>query len=92
MFHPTAHHDHALRELQGKRTSVAAGAAVDTDITVTGIKPGDSIGSVLMFDTGVPSAIDLAEVSITAVNTIQLSTTVSTGNQLVVEWYSHVGS
>jgi hypothetical protein len=90
-FHKTAAQDHAIRELQGKATTVVAGAAATTDIAVTGIAVGDTLGSVLMFAAGVPSDVS-SEASITSAGNIQLSTTDSTGNQLVVEWYAHVGS
>lgn len=90
-FHKTAHQDHAIRELQGKATTVVAGAAATTDIAVAGITMADTLGSVLMFNSGTPSDVT-SEASITSDGNIQLDTTNSSGNQLVVEWYSHVGS
>lgn len=77
--------EHQIRELQGLKMVVAAGAAADTDITATGAKTTDTVMSALMFDTGVPSDVT-AEVSFTAADTMQLSDTDSTGNTLVV-WY-----
>jgi hypothetical protein len=73
---------------------VAAGAAANTNITVTGIKPGDQIISCYEMQpptAGSGSAVvadRASEVKVTAVNTIQLTTTATTGNQLDVFWLS----
>lgn len=92
MLHQATHQDHAIRELQAKTVSVADGAAANANIAVAGIGTADTVGSVVMFAAGVPSVVPVSEVTITAAGIIQLSTTVSTGNKLVVEWYPHVGS
>lgn len=91
MFESVANTGHALRELQGKKTSVVSGAAAATNIALTGVAPGDTLGSVLMFAGGVPSDVT-SEAAITSAGNIQLSTTNSTGNTLVVEWYPTASS
>ena len=89
-FHKSAAQDHAIRELQGKATTVVAGAGADTDIAVAGITVADTLGSVLMNAAGTLSDVS-ADASITSDGNIQLTSS-SAGNQLVVEWYAHVGS
>jgi hypothetical protein len=76
-----------IRELQAVKSAVVAGAAADADITVTGIMADDTLESVTMFDTGVPSDVT-AEASITDDDTVVLDTTNSTGNQLLVRWWT----
>jgi len=77
----------AITELQGLATAVVAGAAAVTNIAVAGMMAVDTIQSVLMFATGVPSDVT-ADASITSDGNIQLATTVSTGNTLVVSYYA----
>jgi len=64
---------------------IVDGAGTGSNITVTGIQLDDTVFELLMFTgSGVPtSVIDVSEVSVTAANTIQLSTTVTTGHKLV---------
>lgn len=81
-----ANQGHAIKELQGKKTSVVTGGAAATDLPMAGVGANDSIGSVIMFASGTPSDVT-SEASISSAGNIQLSTTNSTGNQLVVEWY-----
>jgi len=74
-----------IDHINGSDVVVVNGAAADTNIAVAGITTGDEIVSVIMFDTGVPSVVT-AEASITSNGNIQLDTTDSTGNKLVVTW------
>ena len=85
----TAHAGHALKELQSLKTEVLDGAAAVTNIAVTGIAVGDTIQSAVMYAAGVPSNVT-AEVSITSAGNIQLATTDSTSNKLVVNWFGKV--
>lgn len=74
----------ALLELQGEKVAVVDGAAADTNIAISGIKVTDTIKSVIMYATGVPSNVT-ADASITSAGNIRL-TSVSTGNKLVVTY------
>ena len=77
-----------LAELQNINFFVADGAAAEADITVTGIGLTDTVLAVmnLPVDGNVDdlTVMDVAEVSITAADTIQLSTTATTGDKLLV--------
>lgn len=73
-----------LHALANPTVAIASGAAAATNITATGLKPTDHVVKALMFAGGVPSDVT-SEVSITADDTVQLSTTNSTGNTLVIE-------
>jgi hypothetical protein len=76
------------RGVENRVSLIATGLAANTDMTVTGIRPGkDYIASVITHPTGavgVP-ADDTANVTITAANTIR-STTNNTGRALIVAW------
>lgn len=81
----------AIRELQGLKTAVVSGAAADTDITVAtsdgiALKSDDTLESVIMFAAGVPSDVTV-EASIQSNGKLQLDTTNSTGNKLMVTWW-----
>ena len=87
-------HDHEVRqlrdvllELQSQQTTVVAGGAASSSLTLTGIKVGDTISSAVFHDGAGAVADDLANVSITADDTIE-STTNTTGGVIVVTWYS----
>jgi len=75
------------------KVGFAAGAAANTNITVTGIKPGDAIVSVLELQP--PTAASgnaivadrTSATTITAANTIRISAA-TTGNQVLVVWWS----
>lgn len=86
-FSPLTNKGKAIKELQSVNQFVADGAIAVTDITVTGIGSTDTIETVTMFAAGVPSDVT-AEASITAADTIQLSTTNSTSNKLVVRYWA----
>lgn len=63
------------------------GAATVTDITVTGIAANDVLISCWHWPAaGTPVDAITDETSITAANTIQCSTTVTTGGRLLVRW------
>ena len=81
-----SHTSHAIAELQSKKVEVLAGAAADTDIAITGIEVGDTLGSVLEFAAGVPTD-RTATTSVTSDGNIQCSV-ITTGDVLVVEWYN----
>jgi len=79
-----------LKELQGLKVSVVAGTTANTDITVSGISTSDTILAVLEL---VGAGVDVTDIqdetgnaSITAANTIQISTDTS-GSKLIVLWY-----
>lgn len=76
----------AIRELQGLKTTVVAGAAADTNIAVVGLKEGDTIQSAIRFDAGVPSDIT-ADVEITEDAVIQSSVN-TTGNTILLSYFS----
>lgn len=80
------HTQHAIAELQNAMQEAVAGAAATTNIAVAGITTADSIGSVVQFSSGVPDVVT-AEASITSDGNIQLSTTNTTGDTLLVTWY-----
>lgn len=86
-MHRVSHAQHAIAELQSKRTEVLAGAAADTDIAVAGIALGDKIGSAIEWAAGVPTD-RTATTTVTSDGNIQCSVA-TTGDQLVVEWYSN---
>lgn len=91
MFEKTANVNHAIAELQGKQTTVLTGTTAATDIALAGAGVKDTIGSVIMFTAGVPSDVT-SEASISSAGNLRLSTTNSTGNKLLVEWYPTVNS
>lgn len=73
-----------------RKDALVAGAGSATSIVVTGIVTADSIHRVLAFPgagTAVTDILDLtSEASITSAGNIQISTTVTTGAKLLVEW------
>jgi len=74
-----------IAELQLKRTSVLAGAAADTNIAVAGLMIGDHVFSCIHLTVGVP--VDLtAEVVILSNGNIQLDTTDTSTDYLLLEW------
>lgn len=75
----------AINEVQAMTQAVVAGTTATTDIAVTGITVADTIVGVIMFAAGVPSDVT-SEASVTSAGNIQLSTTNSTGNQLLVTY------
>jgi len=72
--------------------SVVAGAAINTNIAISGIVPGsDQIQAVIRLDRDATAAnIDIADVTsetnITSRGNIQLTTTNTTGDRLLVIW------
>ncbi|MCC7494869.1 MAG: hypothetical protein IT204_21140 [Fimbriimonadaceae bacterium] len=69
------------------QVTVIDGAAAATALTVSGIAPADVLLMVLHQDsTGLLLADLTNEASITAVDTVQLSSTATTGDKLVVAW------
>jgi maleate cis-trans isomerase len=86
-------HDHEVRqlrdailELQSQTVSVVTGGAANANLTLTGVAVGDTLGSVIEYEAGVP--VDRTSVSVvTAANTIQVNN-ITTGNVLVVTWYA----
>jgi hypothetical protein len=79
----------------GLKTTVVAGAATATNIAVTDIATTDKIVSCMQVDRNATAAnityADLtSECSITSAGNIQLSTTTTTGDVLVVTWYDKV--
>jgi hypothetical protein len=72
-------------------TAVVAGTTAATGITVTGVGLADKLVGIIMLNRDATAAnINisslLSEASITAANTIRLSTTNSTGDTLLVIW------
>lgn len=80
--------DAAVRELQGLTMDVVAGADVDTNIAITGIAVEDTLMAVLHYTAGAAVANLTSEAAITSAGNIQLTTTDTTGDQLVVFWFN----
>ncbi|MDD5092789.1 MAG: hypothetical protein PHV74_00185 [Dehalococcoidia bacterium] len=81
-----------LIELQGLKVNVAAGTTANTNIPISGITTEDTLKSVLQVepDNGTSATMltdRTAEASITSNGNIRLSTTNTTGKQLLVIWY-----
>lgn len=66
------------------KAAVGTGAGANTNIAVTGIRVDDVIVAAIEFTAGVPSIVPA---TVTSSGNIQ-STSVTTGNTLVVLWYS----
>ena len=82
-----------LGELQGLKASAAAGAAVDTNIAVTGIALDDTLVAVIEIDiAGDAVAIRTAEAAITSAGNIQLDTTNTTASHLLILWADKSGA
>lgn len=79
----------AIQELQRLKVTVVAGAAAVTDIAVAGILTTDTLVAVLHEDgtSGVTQSNLVSEASITSAGNIQLATTATTGDKLVVYWF-----
>jgi len=73
----------AIHALASPKVAVVDGGAAETDLTATGLSAGDHVVSALMYAGGVPSDVT-GEVTVTADDTVQLSTTDSTGNKIVI--------
>lgn len=88
---PTSQQAQGVLENKVFKVSTPAGAGVDTNIAVTGIKTGDTLVSVLRLNRDATAAnIDITDVtseaSITSDGNIQLDTTDTTGDRLIVHW------
>lgn len=76
------------------RSAIVAGTTAATNITVSGIKPGDQVvfaATATQYEDSSSGDIfdDVSdEISITAASTVQLSTTNTTGSQLLLLWLS----
>jgi hypothetical protein len=82
-----SHTTHAIAELQSKKIEILDGAGADTDIAITGIAVGDTIGSAIEYVAGVPTTDRTATTAVTSAGNIQCSAA-TTGNVLLVEWYN----
>lgn len=80
-----------ILQLQGLKVAVVAGTTAVTNIAVTGILTTGVLKSVLRVASGVPTDVT-SEASITSTGNIQLSTTNTTGNVLIVVWNALAGS
>lgn len=78
-------HD-VLVELQGLSFTVVDGAAANTSMVLAGIAADDTIVAAVMFAAGVPSIIPMTVFSAGNVR----STTVTTGNKVLVAWLNKV--
>lgn len=82
----------AVSELQGLTIRVVAGAAARTNIAISGLKTTDTIVSVIQLDIDtatVRDAVDLTtEASIPTTGNLQVRTTVTTGDKLLVVYFS----
>lgn len=83
-----------LRELQGLKFTVVQGAAVDTNIAVTDIETEDTLVAVLRVvgaRAATPDVTDVtnvtSEASITSSGNMQLTTTATSDDALVVIWF-----
>ena len=86
--HVPRHLFHVLRELQGFRVNVVAGAAANTDITLTGAKVGDVLAYVWERDSSNSWTDRTSVASIADDDDLQLSEA-TTGDTLFVFWYSN---
>lgn len=68
------------------QVSVVAGAAINTNIAVTGIKRGDGLIAVLREAAGVLTSDLVAQTNITSDGNIQLTTQTTAGEKLLVLW------
>lgn len=73
----------AVRELQGQQFTVTTGAGADTDITVTGIATTDTVAAIINLTDGANVS---GTITITAADTIQISTSTAAKTLLVI-WY-----
>ena len=82
----------ATKELQSLTVKVAAGAAAATNIAIAGLDTNDVIVSVLHFNIATATVTDVvdlsAEASVPTTGNLQLSTTVTTGDKLVVIFFA----
>ena len=83
----------ALRELQGLKINVVAGAEVNTNIAIAGIGTEDTLVSVLEIQPPTASSGNTVASDRTAVTAITSAgniqcTEITTGNQLLVIWYN----
>ncbi len=88
---PTAEQVDKILNNMVVKVNVVAGAAADTNIAIAGIKTGDKLVSVLQVEpdngaTGTMLTDRTGEASITSDGNIQLTTTNTTGKQLLVIW------
>lgn len=74
----------------------AAGAAANSNITITGIKPGDEIVAAIHLREGATAGTPIktnliSEMKITANDTVQCTTTATNGSneQVLVIWVTH---
>lgn len=82
----------AVGELQRLKVNAVAGAAADTNIPIAGIATEDTLLCVLRLNRDATAAnIDMdnltGEASITSAGNIQIDTTVTTGDKLIVFWF-----
>lgn len=91
MLHREEHQGFAIRQLQGLKTATVAGALAATNIALAGAKTTDHIVSVIEYAAGVPTD-RTAEASIPTDGNLQLSTTDTSGDTLVVMTMPMVGS
>lgn len=69
------------------KTSLVNGTTATTNIAVTGIVTTDKLLRVLHFTSGALTADLTSEASITSNGNIQLGSTDTSGDQLLVEWF-----
>jgi hypothetical protein len=72
-----------LHDLARPRIAVVQGGDAATDLTATGLKAGDHVVSAILLSAGVQSVIT-DEVTVTADDTIQVATTATTGDEILV--------
>jgi predicted benzoate:H+ symporter BenE len=79
-----------LKELQGLKLAIVNGANINTNIAIAGILREDTLVFVVRFPAAYAVAnitSHLTETSITSDGNIQLTTTNTTGDRLIVGWY-----
>ena len=85
-----------LRELQGLRVQAVVGATAATNIAIADITTEDTLVSVLGLDRNATAAnIDfysITDASITSDGNIQMATTVTSGDALLVFWFDKSGA
>lgn len=76
-----------INELQGLKISIGVGALPNTNIPITGINTVDTLITVIQHPGAALMVDRTAQASITSTGNIQLSTTNTTGDNILVFWF-----
>lgn len=73
-----------LKELQSIKHTVVSGGAANAALTLTGIKVGDTVASIV----NLTDSTQVTEAATITANTIKLPTTDTTSKKLLVVWFA----